>query len=107
MTKTKHGQIIGHIKEGTLCCERCYMIGHKDGRQSAQKEYHDAKVMASKEELEFLEENYANFTWEGSQRAIKPLQKRISKLKSATTKMNSNTSSNDDEITRRREEKAK
>ena len=83
MTKTKHGQIIGHIKEGTLCCERCYMIGHKDGRQSAQKEYHDAKVMASKEELDFLKtmkisQGYEN--WE-------KIEKRKSKLKSATTKM--------------------
>ena len=63
------------------------------GRQSAQKEYHDAKVMASKEELDFLKtmkisQGYEN--WE-------KIEKGKSKLKSATTKMNSNTSSNDDE----------
>ena len=49
-------------------------------------DYHKRSIKIIKkelrqQELEFLETNYANFTWEGLQRSIKPLQKRMKVLK--------------------------
>ena len=37
--KTKHGVILGHDKEGYICCEGCYKIGLKDGKEEIKKEF--------------------------------------------------------------------
>lgn len=48
-----------------------------------RKERLEGYLSSVKRELEFLEKNYTNFTWDGRQKAIQPLLNRIADIKEA------------------------
>ena len=89
-----------HFENEEGICKICVELG----RQSAQKEF-EKLIDELLRQTGYNKKGIAKeFDFIYSKHDLKGLK---SKLKSATTKMNSNTSSNDDEITRRREEKTK
>lgn len=66
---------------GQVLCDTCIWDTkrHRFALQTSLTEKEDF--------LKFLENNYANFTWEGLRRSIKPMQKKIKELKTDIEKI--------------------